>query len=279
MVTYEDGDTETMSLAEAKELLKPKGTKFKPKEAVVNLAVTSAWQLKDLPQGLDLLDPKQLLVLLNAVMPGKWHPPHVTRLSQVMPGGLNYLQGPKGYTPGEPQCVETLPQEIEPLLIALRLTRLSSVVDPFCGTKTISTVLKQCYPHLQVVDNDTNPAHSPMTRLDATQPSNYLKWTRYDAIITSPFFAVLDVVLPMMAETVRKVACVHVPGHYLTDPSPPRQAWLKRMCASERIQVISNLPNGPLGRRCVWLLLFRTAAQARLLVDPTAHAQFPVFLA
>jgi hypothetical protein len=131
---------------------------------------------------------------------------------------------------------------------------------------------------LKVINNDMNPIHHPDTSLDAAQPASYLTWSGCDAIITSPFFAILDVVLPMMAETVRKVACVHVPGHYLSNPSLMRQAWLKRMSLAGRIQVIGNLPPGPLGRRCVWLLVFRTAALARVLVDPTAHAQFPVLL-
>ena len=59
---------------------------------------------------------------------------------------------------------------------------------------------------------------------------------------------------------------VHVPGHYLYDPTAPRQHFFYSLV--DRMAVILGLPKGPLGRRCAWLIVARSSEVLRsLLLD------------
>jgi hypothetical protein len=54
-----------------------------------------------------------------------------------------------------------------------------------------------------------------------------------DAVVTSPWFAALDLALPLLVHNlsfflsaVDTVACIHVPGHYFTSAVEPRPTCL-----------------------------------------------------
>ncbi len=90
----------------------------------------------------------------------------------------------------------------------------------------------------------------------------------FDAVVTSPWFSVLDVALPLLVDAARVVACVHVPGHYLSSGPLPRFAYLQSLQRQGRLLILYGLPRGPTGWRCAWLVVFRSAAIKRALLLP-----------
>jgi hypothetical protein len=93
------------------------------------------------------------------------------------------------------------------------------VLEPFIGTGTISAALRAA-GSARVSTNDLSSLRPADTHLDALQRQSYsdissLTGAPVDAIVTSPWFTVLDVAVPVMVEAASVVTCVHVPGHYL----------------------------------------------------------------
>jgi hypothetical protein len=100
-----------------------------------------------------------------------------------------------------------------------------------------------------------------------------------DAIVASPWFTVLDLALPLAVHFARSVACVHVPGHYVTDAHPNRAAYLQTLMAAGRLHILWNLPKGPSGRRCGWLLVFASNELHERLIRPECRLAAPFSLA
>ena len=96
-----------------------------------------------------------------------------------------------------------------------------------------------------------------------------------DAIVTSPWFTVLDLALPLAAAHARTVACVHVPGHYVTDAHPNRVAYLLSLMQAGRLHILWNLPKGPSGRRCGWLIVFTNSWMRDKLIRPERRLTAP----
>jgi hypothetical protein len=61
---------------------------------------------------------------------------------------------------------------------------------------------------------------------DALQPNSYL--LPYQIIVTSHPFELLDVAVPLIAAKAAVAACVHVPGHWISNPRAARQQWLQQ---------------------------------------------------
>ena len=153
------------------------------------------------------------------------------------------------------------------------------MLDPWAGTGQIKRAL--ALQGVPVLDNDLNPAHATDLHLDALQPEFYqsaLTSSSLDAVVTSPWFTVLDLALPLAVAAARQVACVHVPGLYVTDAHPNRSAYLLSLMRAGRLHILWNLPKGPMGRRCGWLIVFATPALRKLLV-PQGAVSAPFSLA
>ena len=166
--------------------------------------------------------------------------------------------------------------EVESLCDFLDLTQLGVVLDPWVGTGTVARVLESM--GVTTRTNDLNPSRKAHTHLDALQPGLYRSTARQvsiDGVITSPWFAVLDIALPLAVLAARTVACVHVPGHYVTDAHPARCAYLKGLMAQGRLHILWNLPKGAMGRRCGWLLVFASSTLRDLLINPERRLSAP----
>ena len=48
-------------------------------------------------------------------------------------------------------------------------------------------------------------------------------------MVTSPWFAVLDIAVPLAVMASRVVACVHVPSYYLTDMTESRARYFRKL--------------------------------------------------
>jgi hypothetical protein len=230
--------------------------------------------LQQLPSSWDLGQPDQLAAALQKLMPGKWHQGHITGLAKKMPGAAGFLQAqPDGSR--RPECVPILESEVERLLECVNLAACATVVDPFSGTGTITRVLSKT--GRRVYTNDIHPGHTAVSHRDALQPGFYTELRQQlgvvDAIVTSPWFAALDLALPLLVEAAASVACVHVPGHYLTSGVEPRYKYLRELQAQGRLHVIMGLPRGPMGRRCIWLLVFRSSAVRQRLLSPACRVE------
>ena len=217
----------------------------------------------------DLSSSEGVMAALQKYMPGNWSKGHATRLSQQCPGGSRFLQTPGQQHPGEPQRVVTTEPEIQALLNAVDFSTAAGIADPFAGTGTIASAFRR-HGH-RVMTNDINPSMPTHTHCNALLHSTYAhlqERSRIHVIVTSPFFAVLDLALPLAILYAHHAVCCHVPGHYVTDGPSPRMEWLRGLQRQERLVVIAGLPVGPMGRRCIWLCIFRTRELRQLMVKP-----------
>ena len=265
-VRYEDGDFETMSVGTATKLLLPPGEEPQA-AAVVASVVPGPVGLGDMPASWDLSGPEGLLQALQLLMPGTWDNRHVSGLARQVQTAMAAAQaGGQGL-----QCVETTPAEVQWLLARVDLRDCRRVADPFSGTGAIASELRQAGLS-QVLSNDLSRVRSADSHEDALQPGFYQALSQrqggLDAVVTSPWFSVLDVALPLAVAASRVVACVHVPGHYLASGLEPRYAYLRSLQQQGRLVVLFGLPRGPLGWRCAWLVVFRSSALRAKLMRP-----------
>ena len=89
-----------------------------------------------------------------------------------------------------------------------------------------------------------------------------------DAVVSSPWFTVLDIALPLLVAAARTVVCLHVPGHYVSSGVMPRYAYLQELQRQGRLVVLFGVPRAAMGWRCAWLVVFRNAAVKRALLRP-----------
>jgi len=175
-----------------------------------------------------------------------------------MVGNPDSVQKANQQRPGQPECVVTLKEEVLGLHNVLNLADLAvKWLDPFCGTGTIAKVLRQ--KHLQVVNNDVNQLHPADYHSDALQPGFYKKMLQkheYQAIITSPWWAVLDIAVPLLAAFAKEVAWVHVPSYWFFDATEARGRFLYTLQQQGRLLIVGGLARGPMGRRSMWLGIF-----------------------
>ena len=263
-ITYHDGQLEDMSWKQLQHYLQPEGA-VPPAVAALSLRVRPP--ALALPATWPLHTTEGMLAALSALMPGDWSRAHATRLSRCMPGQPAFLQREGQPRPGEPECVATSPDEVLPLLAHVDLRGQGTMLDPWCGTQGIASALRS--QGLTVFTNDINPRHPADSHSDALQPAFYSAlaakgWA--DVVVTSPRFLLADLALPLAVHFARVAVCMHLPGHYLTDAHPARLHWLRRMHASGRLHVVMGLPKGPLGRRCVWLVVVASAALRKRLL-------------
>lgn len=237
--------------------------------AFANAAATPA----ALPPHWDLQTADGVRSALQHLMPGTWTQAHMTRLASL----VNHTLG----NPATAPRAVTETGEMQALVQFLDFSQLGLVLDPWAGTGCVRAVLG---PHgIPVLCNDLNPDSRAELHADALQPAFYRHVQRHhtvDAIVTSPWFTMLDLALPLAVAHARTVACVHVPGHYVTDAHPNRAAFLLSLMQAGRLHVLWNLPKGPSGRRCGWLIVFandglpsKLIRRERQLAAPFSFAQ------
>ncbi|GIL67127.1 hypothetical protein Vafri_20576, partial [Volvox africanus] len=79
----------------------------------------------------------------------------------------------------------------------------------------------------------------------------------YDAIITSPWPAVLDLVLPL-ATFFAPLVAMHVPSHAVTNAHGPRREYLQKLAEEGRLALMMGMPGA--GQRGLWIVVFATRA-------------------
>lgn len=163
------------------------------------------------------------------------------------------------------------------LLRAVKLPLFSSIMDPCAGSGGIVRVLRE--RGLCVFANDLNPTLSWDACEDAMHPGFYKRHAA-DYIVCSPWFTMLDVFLPLFVAAA-KVACfIHVPGHYYTSPTSARMQYFAALARQRSLCVLTGVPVGPVGRRCVWLCVFKSASacESHLMPDGWVRHEAGVLL-
>jgi hypothetical protein len=228
-------------------------------QARAQMALPPYWALHT-PEGLSLA--------LQQLMPGDIAGTNVTQISTSIQRARNLVQA----APNRPEkpllaMTPTDPAEVACLLNAVDFSGMSELFDPFAGSGGIAAAFAKA--GYTVRQNDYDPFWQHPTRVDALQPANYGSIV-YQAIITSPPFEVLDVAVPLVASKAAVVACVHVPGHWLSCPTAPRQRWLEALAAADRLHILLGLPRGAAGRTCAWTLIFASPTFKQQLLNNAA---------
>ena len=213
--------------------------------------------------------------MLQSLMPhpqGRWPKSTCTRLVKDVQAQRSRLR----YGPFQGNRIRhaTVPEEVYALLPHIKWKSLSTCLDPMSGTNTISTVLQSSSStrHVRVFSNDWDDSMQSDSHDDALQPRSWVKWAArwaVDAVITSPYFAFLDVMVPLMLLFV-PVLIVHVPSTWLFSATQQRRRWLQEQYSAGKIHVISNLPRGAPGPwRCCWVVFTQTSDLLKaVVVDP-----------
>jgi hypothetical protein len=199
---------------------------------------------------------------LQSGMAGDWFPPHVTRLWGMVPHTAAAAALGAQFAP-------TPERDYVPLLRALRWDKVGRVLDPWAGEGTtlraLGAVTKVFLTDLVV----RSPLHAVANALELSDLRRV--WARlgsFDGVVSSPWFAFLDLALMSVWMFPLSFVAFHVPGHFVSDATPPRAAFLQRMLAEGRLVVLLNLSRGVYGGRCAWVVLFRSAATREELLQP-----------
>ena len=214
--------------------------------------------------------------ILHSLMPhprGRWPKSTCTRLVNESEAQTSLLV--RGPFQGNRIRHATVPDEVNALILHVKWNSFTTCFDPMNGTNTISSVIHSSNStrHLRVHTNDWDSSVDADSHDDALQPRNWVHWTtrwNIDVVVTSPYFAFLDVMVPLMILFV-PVVIVHVPSSWLFSATPQRRLWLQEQYSSGRIHIITNLPRGAPGPwRCCWVVFAQTNELLRAtLVHPS----------
>ena len=208
---------------------------------------------QQLPRQLPLATVRQVQEALQLLMPGPWKQAHVTRVHHQLQALREAVTGAAAVVP---EAVTTVREEVLPLLQAVDFSLCHSFMDPFSGWGVIGTCFKE--QGLQFTTNDLNPARQATLQEDALDPGFYRRHPA-QVLVASPPFSALDLAAPLLAAAAGAVACLHIPGMWLSSAHTNRQRWLQQTAAEGRLQVLLGLPRGPAGRRNAWVLCFANA--------------------
>lgn len=161
------------------------------------------------------------------------------------------------------KCHATTKRELTLLTRHLDLSGVMSVLDPFCGTFAIADALRDAvHADADFFNNDLRDVCKPeyrTTHEDAVLPGYYARfrsaWGAPEAIVTSPPFALNDLVLMHLLDLASKVVVLHALDSYRG--ARHRKALFARLDEEERIHVIAGMPNTT-SRRCSWIVVFPT---------------------
>eukprot|EP00854_Cymbomonas_tetramitiformis_P022862 gene22862-biopygen23645 len=210
--------------------------------------VADEGRMGDLPDRIEWGEQGSLAEVVKKLMPGHLHEGHRTILSRKC-------------SEQQARAKELRHAEKVPAMTKEEIEKREVI---------FSKVMKDEWKHLSFMNNDWNPQLGWPEARNALQPGNYRAWRKKygvcDAVVTSPWFAVLDIALPLAVLASKKVACIHVPSHYMTDMTESRAKYFRHLSHAGRLHVIDHLEHGPIGRRFMWALVFKNPLlRAKLL--------------
>ncbi|XRB14032.1 hypothetical protein RI054_07g38710 [Pseudoscourfieldia marina] len=227
---------------------------------VAHVAAVAAWQarngLANANTAIALTNQKVLEQLMQELQPD-CSTRAMTNIMKAMVAARN---------PRALPCVATVPGALEQLWRYIALDQFDWVLDAFAGTQAVRTFLMQ--RGVAVVSNDVNPAHAADLASDACQPDFWRSMQNkgLKAVVCSPWYDCLDLVLPLAVRYTPKLVCVHVSYSYYANMTAARAAMFRRWLDQERVAIISNLPRVGRQRQCAWICVFGSARDKEQLV-------------
>ncbi len=159
---------------------------------------------------------------------------------------------------GHPERVAIDAEDVRLLFRRVDLEGLTGVLDPWSGVGTVGRVLSGA--GFKLWRNELEPSQGAESHRDALQPGFY-RWARdawgFEAIVTAPWPELLDLAIPL-AVRFSPIAAFCVPGEYMASVSLGRREYLEALGRQGRLAVLTGLPRGPVGRRCLWVVVFAT---------------------
>ena len=219
------------------------------------------------PRYWDLTSPDGVQSTLQTLMPGTLARKDATRISNLI--GETLTNAASSQPSFGCRFVPTDPLEVKALLSAINFAGCATFYDPFAGSGTIAKEFNTA--GYSVRENDVNPAWGHPTTADALQPHSYQ--LPYDVIVTSPPFEVLDIAVPLLATKAAVAACIHVPGHWISNPRVARQLWLQKLAQQGRVHIVMGIPRGAGNTRCAWVIISPSILKLQPLL---AHNQGPL---
>jgi len=234
--------------------------------------VSATADAQQLPPAWELSTPQGVRSALQQLMPGDHSAVDIGLMARSIGSTLRQFRSKSNLQPA-PSTADNSPlpaREVQTLLAAVDFSKCSSIGDPFAGAGSIAKGFRVA--GFMVWENDINPRCRCPLSVDALQPGTYTQRPT-QALVTQPPADVLDLAVPLLAAQAGAVACVHVPGHWLSAAPPARQQWLQGMAEQGRVGVLSGLPRGALEQRAAWLLVFSSSAtREQLLRGPTSSS-------
>ena len=163
-------------------------------------------------------------------------------------------------------CVATVPNALEQLWQLVAVEEAGWVLDPFAGTMAVKTYFQR--HDVKVVANDINPAHGAELQLNACQPKFWraMRDQGVGAVVCSPWYDCLDLVLPLAVKYTRYVVCMHVSYSYYANMPKARALMFRRWLEQGRVAIVTNLPRVGRQRQCAWVCVFGSASLRERLV-------------
>jgi len=169
--------------------------------------------------------------------------------------------GPQGLKAAPANCTLLTERDLQALARAVDFSGCHSILDPFSGAGSISKFFKSSLGRQIRTYVGTHQA--------ALQPAFYAQYPA-QVIVTAPPAELLDLIVPLATVAASAVACVYVPGSWVSSPPEPRQRWLRTLRDSDRLVVLMGSHTEPMGTRGVWLLSFSTPQIKQAMLRPTA---------
>ena len=178
----------------------------------------------------------------------------------------------------KPSRVITLPEEYTPLLARINFEGVATIFDPCNGSGSTTRQLAQLFSSSPsppssaptIISSDIDPSVGAQHCGNALDPSFLSRvqdeYGGLDVIITSPWFRMLDLFIPILFRFAQQALFIHVPGHCLTNMPTARRHWFRRHAGFIKI-ITADMPVGLIGRRCAWLCIFKTAAVKRRMLS------------
>jgi hypothetical protein len=209
--------------------------------------------------------------VLGLLMPGQWAREDVRRVSRCVPGGLTWQQLQGASVPD----ARVTAAEVGALLEVLDFVSVYGVLEPWADGDGVYRAFAERGMHAWTCNAvEGSGAHFCM---DPVQPGTYRalkeRGVCLEAIVSSPWFSVLDVALPLAVRYASVVACVRVPMHYVSNAPEARRRWLNALLEQGRLLLITGIPASLTGQVYTWLVVFSgQLARRRMLRGSYAQA-------
>jgi hypothetical protein len=167
------------------------------------------------------------------------------------------------------ETVVTMPVEIDILLRKITFGSMR-IADMWAGTGSIKAVFAK--HGLQVFSSDAHPAAPNLDMHgSALDIRTYAEMSTLmggiDCVVSSPDFRFMDLALPMAVAAAKHAVFIHAPGEYVPNAPLARQGFINKWKAAGLWHEVMDLPKGPRGWGCYWIVIFKSLASAEAMLN------------